>query len=60
LLAADGKNNQEIVKDLNVYVDTVRLWRQRWVDLQPISLDDLSIKDSLEDLPSAGKPSRFA
>ncbi len=40
LQAADGKNNQEIVKDLNVSVDAVRLWRQRWLDLQPISLDD--------------------
>lgn len=59
LLAADGKNNQEIVKDLNVSVDTARLWRQRWLDLQPISLDDLSIKDRLEDLPRAGKPSRL-
>jgi putative transposase len=59
LQAADGKNNQEIVKDLNVSVDAVRLWRQRWLDLQPISLDDLTIEDRLDDLPRAGKPSRF-
>jgi hypothetical protein len=37
LQAANGKNNQEIVRDLNVSVDVVRLWRQRWLDLQPIS-----------------------
>lgn len=59
LLAADGKNNQEIVKALNVSVDTVCLWRQRWGDLQPISLDDLSIEDRLDDLPRSGKPSRL-
>jgi transposase len=59
LQAADGKNNQEIVKDLNVSVDAVRLWRQRWLDLQPISLDDLTIEDRLDDLPRAGKPSRL-
>ena len=59
LQAADGKNNQEIVRDLNVSVDAVRLWRQRWLDLQPISLDDLTIEDRLDDLPRAGKSSRF-
>ena len=59
LQAADGKNNQEIVRDLNISVDTVRLWRQRWLDLQPISLDDLTIEDRLDDLPRAGKPSRL-
>jgi putative transposase len=59
LQAADGKNNQEIVRDLNVSVDTVRLWRQRWLDLQPISLDDLTVEERLDDLPRAGRPSRF-
>lgn len=59
LQAADGKNNQEIVRDLNVSVDTVRLWRQRWLDLQPISLNDLTIEERLDDLPRAGRPSRF-
>ena len=59
LQAADGKNNQEIVRDLNVSVDTVRLWRQRWLDLQPISLDDLTVEERLDDLPRSGKPSRL-
>jgi len=59
LQAADGKNNQEIVRDLNVSVDTVRLWRQRWQDLQPISLDDLTVEERLDDLPRSGKPSRL-
>jgi len=59
LLAADGKNNREIVKELNVSVDTARLWRQRWLDLQPISVDDLSVKERLDDLPRPGTPPRL-
>ena len=34
-------------------------WRQRWVDLQPIALSDLSIEERLEDLPRPGKPTRI-
>jgi len=59
LLAADGKNNKEIVKKLNVSVDTARLWRQRWLDLHSLSIDDLSIEERLEDLPRPGKPPRL-
>lgn len=59
LLAANGKNNQEIVKELNVSVDTARLWRQRWLDLQPISMDDLSVEERLDDLPRPGTPPRL-
>lgn len=59
LLAADGKNNREIVRELEVSVDTARLWRQRWLDLHSISLDDLSIEERLDDLPRPGTPSRF-
>jgi putative transposase len=54
LLAADGKNNREIVKELNVSVDMARLWRQRWLDLNSISMDDLSVEERLEDLPRPG------
>ena len=59
LLAAMGKNNREIANELEVSLDTVRLWRQRWLDLQPISLDDLSIEERLDDLPRPGAPSRL-
>jgi putative transposase len=59
LLAADGKNNREIVKELEVSVDTARLWRQRWLDLHSFSLDDLSIEERLEDLPRPGTPPRL-
>jgi len=59
LLAADGKNNREIVKELNVSVDMARLWRQRWLDLNSISMDDLSVEERLEDLPRPGTPPRL-
>jgi putative transposase len=59
LMAADGKSNAEISRSLHVTLDTVRLWRKRWADLQPISLDDLSIAERLEDLPRPGAPARI-
>jgi transposase len=60
VLAADaGKNNTQIAKEQGTTLTTVRLWRQRWVDLQPISLDDLSIEERLQDLPRPGAPSRI-
>ena len=59
LLAAMGKNNREVANELEVSLDTVRLWRQRWLDLQPISLDDLSIEERLDDLPRPGAPPRL-
>jgi len=43
LLAAIGKNNREIANELEVSLDTARLLRQRWLDMQPISLEDPSI-----------------
>lgn len=59
LMAADGKNNSEIARELKTSLDMPRLWRGRWLDLQPISLEDLSIEERLEDLPRPGAPSRL-
>jgi putative transposase len=60
VLAADeGKNNTQIAKEQGTTLTTVRLWRQRWVDLQPIPLDDLSIEGRLQDLPRPGAPARI-
>ena len=56
LAAADGQNNSQIAKKLEVSAPTARLWRNRWLILQPISLDDLSIEERLEDLPRPGAP----
>lgn len=60
VLAADeGKNNTHIAKEQGTTLSTVRLWRQRWVDLQPIALDDLSVEERLQDLPRPGAPARI-
>ena len=59
LAAADGLKNKEIVEKYRVTADTVRLWRNRWVKLQDISLGDLSIEDRLRDGPRPGAPSRI-
>jgi hypothetical protein len=37
-------------------MDMVRLWRRRWLELQPISWNDLSVEERLEDLPRPGAP----
>jgi transposase len=59
LLAAEGKNTPEIAKGLSISMDTVRLWRRRWLDLLPITFNDLSIEERLEDLPRPGTPARI-
>ena len=59
LLAAADENTPEIARELKTSLDTVRLWRRRWLDLQPISLKDLSVEERLEDLPRPGTPPRL-
>ena len=59
LAAAEGRNNSQIAKEFGVTKDTARLWRNRWLTLQPIGLQDLSIEERLEDLPRPGAPARI-
>jgi putative transposase len=59
LAAAGGEKNKEIAQTYDVTLDTVRLWRNRWVKLQDISLDDLSLEDRLADAPRPGAPARI-
>jgi transposase len=59
LAADDGQNNAQIARDLDIDVQTVRRWRNRWLLLQPIALEDLSIQERLEDLPRPGAPARI-
>jgi hypothetical protein len=59
LAAAHGKNNTQIAREFHTATDTARLWRNRWLALQPISLDDVSIEERLEDLPRPGAPARI-
>ena len=59
LAAADRQKNKEIAQSYHVTLDTVRLWRNRWVMLQDISLADLSIEERLQDAPRPGAPARI-
>jgi len=54
-----GKGNAEIARGQSVSIGMVRLWRQRWLDLQPLPLSELSAKERLEDLPRPGAPPRI-
>lgn len=59
LAAAQGKSNSQIVRELKISMNTVRLWRSRWALFQPIPLTELSALERLEDLPRPGAPSRI-
>jgi transposase len=57
--AAEGQSNAEMARRFHVTLDTVRLWRRRWVDLQPLALEDLTVEERLEDVPRPGTPARI-
>ena len=59
LVAAQGHSTAQIARELHINVDTVRLWRDRWVGLQGIELDTLSIAERLQDAPRPGTPPKF-
>jgi putative transposase len=59
LLAGQGQSNSAIVRRLEINIETVRRWRNRWVQGQGISLDDLSAENRLQDMPRPGAPPRI-
>ena len=59
LAAAQGQSNAAIARELQINVDTARLWRDRWVGLQGIDLDTLSVAERLQDAPRPGKQPRI-
>lgn len=60
LAAAEGRNNAEIARAVDVAVETARLWRGRWRGLQPVALADLSVEERLADAPRSGTPARIS
>ena len=58
-LAASGQDNPTIGRTVGVNRNTVSLWRNRWLLLEPIPLDELSVAERLEDLPRPGAPARI-
>ena len=59
LRAAAGLNNSEIARELALEPDTVRLWRQRWLSVSGVALEDLDVADRLSDAPRSGTPARI-
>ena len=59
LAAATEANNCQIARQENVIVDTVRLWRSRWLGCAAARLDDLPVVDRLSDAPRSGAPVRI-
>lgn len=57
--AAAGGNNCQIARQLGVHVETVRLWRLRWLGMQAASLEDLPLEGRLTDAPRPGAPARI-
>jgi transposase len=56
LLANEGRNNGQIARELQIAVDTARLWRKRWLGFSGIPLKELSVSERLEDAPRPGAP----
>jgi putative transposase len=59
LAAAQGSSNTQIAREVDVCVDTVRLWRDRWVGLQGIDLETVSLAERLQDAPRPGATPKF-
>ncbi len=59
LAAADGLNNSQIARSLAVDVDTIRLWRNRWLGFGAASVEDLGVEERLTDAPRSGAPTRI-
>jgi putative transposase len=60
LAAAQGSSNAQIARELGINVDTVRLWRDRWVGLREIDLETLSLAERLQDAPRPGVKPKFS
>jgi len=60
LVAAQRQSNVQIARELDINVDTVRLWRDRWAGLQGIDLEALSVTERLQDAPRPGVKPKFS
>ena len=59
LAAADGLNNSQVARTLTISLPTARAWRDRWITLQAVPDDDLTVADRLADAPRSGRPPRI-
>ncbi len=56
LAAAAGQTNVQIVQQVGLSRESVRLWRDRWAALRDIPLADLSVAERLADAPRSRHP----
>lgn len=56
LASGAGKTNSQIAREEGTHIETVRLWRLRWLGLQAVPLTELSAQEQLEDVPRPGAP----
>ncbi len=54
LAAAQGHSNAQIARELDINVDTARLWRDRWVSWQGVDLKTVRVEERLQDMPRPG------
>jgi putative transposase len=65
LAAAQGASNSQIAHDLNINVDTARLWRDRWANWQEIDQERneegsaVRFVQRLQDAPRPGAVPKF-
>jgi len=59
LKAAAGQKHAEIAQALKGSVAMAWLWRRRWLALQDLGLDEVSVEARLEDWPRPGAPARL-
>lgn len=57
--AAAGQTNVQIVEQVGLSRESVRLWRDRWAALQEIPLVEVSVAERLADAPRPGTPARI-
>jgi putative transposase len=59
LLAAQGHNNTQIARQLDIDKETAYRWRQRWLDLAEQPLAALSLQDRFADGARPGAPAHI-
>jgi putative transposase len=59
LLLAEGRTNVAVGQVVGVSREAVRLWRDRWLALQPVPLSERSVAGRLGDAPRPGAPARI-
>ena len=60
LAAGEGRRNDEIAHQEEIAINTVRLWRERWLAWQAIPLAEWSVSERLADAPRPGSPGRIS